>query len=628
MRSGVRSRPRTSSRLDLVNNRLIGARDRAARRASRSRPGADKLTLYYARRRCRITSAARSTEQLGIAESAHARDRARCRRRLRLQGQALSGGGDRRLGGAPAATPGALGRRPAARASSPTTRRRDHLTHAELALDARRPFPRACASRPSPISAPMSRPSAPPFRARSTARCSPASTARPRSSSKCTGVFTNTVPTDAYRGAGRPEACYVLERLADSAAQKLGIDRAEIRRRNLIPPSAMPYKTPIGPTYDCGDFPKIFARALRARRLRRLRAAPRGRRQRAAAARHRHRLLRRIVGRRAVALRRRARRARRLLRSGRRSASSPTARVRALLGTHNHGQGHATTFAQILVVAARRADRARSRSSRATPITVPYGTGTFGSRSIAVGGSALDRAADKIIAKGKLIAAHLLEAADGDVDFADGAFVVAGTDRARRVRGGRARRLRAAQLSARDARAGPAGHRGLRSAELRLQQRRACLRGRDRSARPARSSIVGYWARRRRRHRHQPDDRRGPDPRRPRAGPRPGAAASTASTTASGQLVCRLVHGLRACRAPTTCRASSPSATRASPAPTIRSAPRAAARPARSARPPRSSARCSMRSRRSASTDLDMPLTPERVWQAIASARGVGTQAG
>ena len=77
-----------------------------------------------------------------------------------------------------------------------------------------------------------------------------------------TGVFSNTLPTDAYRGAGRPEACYVLERLADRAAFELGIDRAEIRRRNLIPVSAMPYKTPIGPTYDCGNFPKLFARAL------------------------------------------------------------------------------------------------------------------------------------------------------------------------------------------------------------------------------------------------------------------------------------------------------------------------------------------------------------------------------
>ena len=74
-----------------------------------------------------------------------------------------------------------------------------------------------------------------------------------------TGVFTNTVPTDAYRGAGRPEACYVLERLADEAARVVGMDRAEIRRCNLVPVEAMPYKTPIGPTYDCGNFPKVFA---------------------------------------------------------------------------------------------------------------------------------------------------------------------------------------------------------------------------------------------------------------------------------------------------------------------------------------------------------------------------------
>jgi len=91
-----------------------------------------------------------------------------------------------------------------------------------------------------------------------------------------TGVFSNTVPTDAYRGAGRPEACYVLERLADRAARELGIDRAEIRRRNLIPASAMPYKTPVGPTYDCGDFPKLFERALEISGYAKKRTAGRG----------------------------------------------------------------------------------------------------------------------------------------------------------------------------------------------------------------------------------------------------------------------------------------------------------------------------------------------------------------
>jgi len=242
-----------------------------------------------------------------------------------------------------------------------------------------------------------------------------------------TGVFTNTTPTDAFRGAGRPEACYVLERLADRAAEKLAIDRAEIRRRNLVPPSAMPYKTPIGPTYDCGDFPKIFARALALAdyegfEKRRVEAERRGRLRGigmacyvessgVAPSRFAGALGARVGFYEAASIR-----------------VEPDGAVRAMLGTHNHGQGHATTFAQIL-------------SSRlGVPIdkieviegdtdAVPHGTGTFGSRSIAVGGCALDRAADKIIAKGKLIAAHLLEAATSDIEFSDGEFLVTGTDR-------------------------------------------------------------------------------------------------------------------------------------------------------------------------------------------------------
>src|SRR5262249_25751176 len=237
-----------------------------------------------------------------------------------------------------------------------------------------------------------------------------------------TGVFTNTTPTDAFRGAGRPEACYVLERLADRAAERLGLDRAEIRRRNLIPPSAMPYKTPIGPTYDCGDFPKIFARALALAdyeqfEKRRVEAERRGRLRGigmacyvessgVAPSRFAGALGARVGFYEAASIR--------VERAG---------AVRAMLGTHNHGQGHATTFAQIL-------------SSRlGVPIekieiiegdtdAVPHGTGTFGSRSIAVGGCALDRAADKIITKGKLIAAHLLDAAPAAPALSDGACPV------------------------------------------------------------------------------------------------------------------------------------------------------------------------------------------------------------
>jgi aerobic carbon-monoxide dehydrogenase large subunit len=242
-----------------------------------------------------------------------------------------------------------------------------------------------------------------------------------------TGVFSNTTPTDAFRGAGRPEACYVLERLADRAARQLGIDRAEIRRRNLIPPSAMPYRTPIGPTYDCGDFPKILARALALAdyenfEKRRMQGEQRGRLRGigmacyvessgVAPSRFAGALGARVGFYEAASIR-----------------VEPDGAVRAMLGTHNHGQGHATTFAQILS-ARLGVPVEKIEVIEGDTDTVPHGTGTFGSRSIAVGGCALDRAADKIIAKGKLIAAHLLEAAAGDVDFRDGAFVIAGTDR-------------------------------------------------------------------------------------------------------------------------------------------------------------------------------------------------------
>ena len=232
-----------------------------------------------------------------------------------------------------------------------------------------------------------------------------------------TGMFSNTVPTDAYRGAGRPEACYVLERLADEAARKLGIDRAEIRRRNLIPKEAMPYKTPIGPTYDCGDFPRILERALAAadyagfaerksksQKLRGIGIACYVESSGVAPSR-----LAGMMG------------ARYGFYESAQVRVAPDGSVTAYLGTHNHGQGHATSFAQILStrlgipmerIAIREGDTAE----------VPYGTGTFGSRSIAVGGSALQLACGKIIAKGKKIAAHLLEAAVADIEFEKGRF--------------------------------------------------------------------------------------------------------------------------------------------------------------------------------------------------------------
>ena len=242
-----------------------------------------------------------------------------------------------------------------------------------------------------------------------------------------TGVFTNTVPTDAYRGAGRPEACYILERLADRAAAATGVDPIEIRRRNLVPADAMPYRTPIGPTYDCGDFPKILERALET-------AGHDGFAGRRAASEAAGRLrgigIASFVESSGVAPSRLAGA------MGARVGFFESAEIRvdregcvqALLGTHNHGQGHATSFAQILSahfgVALEKVDIVEGDTG-----AVPFGTGTFGSRSIAVGGSALHRAADRVLEKAGAIAAHMLEAAEDDIAFEDGAFSVAGTDR-------------------------------------------------------------------------------------------------------------------------------------------------------------------------------------------------------
>lgn len=242
-----------------------------------------------------------------------------------------------------------------------------------------------------------------------------------------TTVLTNTVPTDAYRGAGRPEACYVLERLADAAAIRLGLDRAEIRRRNLIPVDAMPYTTPIGPVYDSGDFPNIMEKLLAAAdwdgfAARRAISEARGKLRGIGLAMY--------VETSGVAPSKMAGM------MGARIGFFESAEiridgggsVRLLAGTHNHGQGHDTTYAQII------ASKLGLPFEKVTVIegdteAVPMGTGTFGSRSIAVGGSAIAVAADKIVEKGRKLAAFLLEAAEEDVAFADGIYAIAGTDR-------------------------------------------------------------------------------------------------------------------------------------------------------------------------------------------------------
>ena len=232
---------------------------------------------------------------------------------------------------------------------------------------------------------------------------------------KVTGVFTNTNPTAPYRGAGRPEAIYVLERLIETAARKLGIDRVELRRRNLVPPAAMPYKTALTFTYDCGEFEQCLDEAL-------LLGDYQGYPARRAAAGKRGRL-------RGLGI---ANAIERAAAPGMEYAEirfDPGGTATVMMGSKSQGQGHETTFTQI---ACERLglEPEDVRIIDGDTDKVAFGTGTFGSRSTATAGSALAVAADKIIAKARRIAAHMLEAGEADLAFADGRFTVTGTDRA------------------------------------------------------------------------------------------------------------------------------------------------------------------------------------------------------
>ena len=241
-------------------------------------------------------------------------------------------------------------------------------------------------------------------------------------------VFTNTCPVDAYRGAGRPEATYVVERLVETAAREMNMDPAELRRRNFIPVDAFPYETPVALTYDTGDYAASLDKALEL-------ADVAGFEDRKAAAAQRG--LKRGLGYSCyieacglapsqVAI---------SLGAGVGLFESAEVRVdvtgsvTAITGSHSHGQGHETTFAQLISdrfgIPFENVDVIHGDTGRSD-----YGLGTYGSRSIAVGGSALLTAADKIIAKGKKIAAHMLNSSEDKVDFEDGRFTATDTNEA------------------------------------------------------------------------------------------------------------------------------------------------------------------------------------------------------
>ncbi|HEV2303101.1 MAG TPA: xanthine dehydrogenase family protein, partial [Stellaceae bacterium] len=230
-----------------------------------------------------------------------------------------------------------------------------------------------------------------------------------------TAVLTNTMGIAPYRGGSRPEPIYVVETIIDKAAHALGVDAAELRRRNTIPAAAMPYRTPLNQTYDSGDFEENLEECLRL-------ADYAGREARRRAARARGKLFGVGVAT-AVAA------------TGGRDWEhaelrfDPAGGVTLICGSMDHGQGHQTVFKQIL---SERlgidADRIRYRWGDSDLVTA--GIGTFGSRSAQLAGSAIAAAAERLVDKGRQIAAHLLEAAAGDIAFADGRFVIAGTDRA------------------------------------------------------------------------------------------------------------------------------------------------------------------------------------------------------
>ncbi len=238
-------------------------------------------------------------------------------------------------------------------------------------------------------------------------------------------VYTNTVPVDAYRGAGRPEATFVVERLVEIGARELGIDPAELRKRNFV--KSFPHQTPVIMTYDAGDYDASLKKALELSDYKGF-----GKRKRDAA---RNGKLRGIgfstyieacgiapsqaVGSLGAGVG---------LWESAEVRVNPTGSVEVLTGSHSHGQGHETTFAQLV------SERLGIPIENVSVVhgdtdKVQFGMGTYGSRSGAVGMSAIVKALDKVEAKAKKVASHMLEAAEGDIVFKDGKFTVAGTDK-------------------------------------------------------------------------------------------------------------------------------------------------------------------------------------------------------
>jgi carbon-monoxide dehydrogenase large subunit len=303
---------------------------------------------------------------------------------------------------------------------------RDHVTHAELALDKDGKFLAMRVTTTAAMGAYLS----------TFASCIPTilyatllagQYTTPAIYCEVTAVFTNTAPVDAYRGAGRPEATYVVERLVHAAAVETGVAQDELRRRNFI--RNFPYQTPVALMYDIGGYDACLDEAMKM-------ADVKGFASRKADAEKRGKLRglgyasyieacgiapSNIAG---------ALGARAGLYEVGQVRVNPTGGVTVFTGSHSHGQGHETTFSQIVAsrlgIPIETVEVVHGDTGR-----IPFGMGTYGSRSLSVGGTAIMKAMDKIIAKGRKVAAHLLEAAETDIEFKDGKFAVAGTDRSK-----------------------------------------------------------------------------------------------------------------------------------------------------------------------------------------------------
>lgn len=301
---------------------------------------------------------------------------------------------------------------------------RDHVTHAELALDANGKILALRAKTIANLGAYMSTfSSSVPTYLYATLLSGQYNI--PSIYCEVDAVYTNTAPVDAYRGAGRPEATFVIERLVETSARQLGLDPADLRKRNFI--TAFPHQTPVIMAYDAGDYNASLKKAMELADVKGF-----GRRKREAA---RHGKLRGIgystyieacgiapsqaVGSLGAGVG---------LWESAEVRVNPTGSVEVLTGCHAHGQGHETTFAQLV------SERLGIPFENVSIVhgdtdKVQFGMGTYGSRSGAVGMSAIVKALDKIEAKAKKVAAYVLEAAEGDIEFKDGKFTVAGTDK-------------------------------------------------------------------------------------------------------------------------------------------------------------------------------------------------------